>query len=285
MTRPRPFLKAALLLICLFFIGCGVKKAPVVEAQAVQEDEAWICMLDVGKGDAILIRTAGKTYLIDTGKKEYYGVLEAAFAYFGITELDGVILTHTDKDHAGGITKLSKSGIGVGTWYASEYWDEGKKKHPAEKAADKRGEDAIFLKAGDTVDGIFTVSGPVKEAKDENNNSLVMKAELNGVTVLLTGDMEFKEEESVLLTGADLSADILKVPHHGNKDACSAELVRAVNPKLALISTDSAEKPDTPHEMVLENLKNAEVHCTDTEGNILVTCTGGTYTVSFPDFE
>lgn len=279
-------LLAGILIALALLTGCGKKASAVPEPPAAPEEEAWLCMLDVGKGDAILIRAGGKTYLVDTGKKDRFDTLERAFAYFGIERLDGVFLTHADSDHAGGLTKLAKSGTEVGAWYASAFWDGGKKKHPAVKAAEKRGEEAVLLNAGDTVDGLFTVLGPLSESDNEDDNSLVMRLSMNGVSVLLAGDMEYGEEEELLDAGACLAADVLKVPNHGDDDTCSGPFLQAVRPKIALISTDPAEKPGTPDPLLLASLEGAgiSVYRTDGDGHIMLDCSGGGMEISFPAF-
>ena len=114
----------------------------LVPAVAAGEPEAEMSLLaiNVRKADCLLLRYADKAYLIDTGSVESWGAVSAALKANGITALDGVILTHTDKDHAGGIYALATSSIAVGTWYASAYFcGVREKNHPAVLAAAMRG--------------------------------------------------------------------------------------------------------------------------------------------------
>ena len=67
----------------------------------------------MGKADAILLRLNGQDYLVDTGSKESYDQMEDALRMLGVGRLAGVIITHTDKDHVGGLKKLLKSEIDV----------------------------------------------------------------------------------------------------------------------------------------------------------------------------
>ena len=131
-----------------------------------------------------------------------------------------------------------------------------------------------WLYPGDTVDGIFTVLAPGRVYGDEDNNSLVMMLEINSVRVLLTGDMEYKEERDLLSQNYDLSCDIFKVPNHADNDVCSLLELETLGAKYALITTDPAEKPGTPDEALMRRLENAgmQIFRTDlSEHGILVT--------------
>ncbi len=221
-----------------------------------------LTMLNVGKGDALIVELDGATLLIDTGKAKASDTLLAALERMGISYIDAVFITHTDKDHTGGLKALRKSDVGIGDIYASKYYPESSDdKHPAVKAAKKLGKEVIFLGAGDEVtfgDTTLHVLAPIEEIPDnEDDNSLVMMLENTDGRILLCGDMEYKEEEMLLNSGADLSCDVLKVPNHGDSDACGSALVRACGAQTALISTNSEDKPGTPDTTVLANLTAA----------------------------
>lgn len=218
----------------------------------------------VGKGDALILRVDGYVCLIDTGKAEAEDQLRRVFKRCGIEKLDAVFLTHTDKDHTGGMKWLRKSDIEIGAIYASRYHPEIKdKKHQAVKTADKLGLEVTWLSAGDVVPlgdtgAVFRVVAPTREITgNDDDNSLVMMLESPDGRVLFTGDMEEVEEGLLLASDADLRCDVLKVPNHGDSDACSAALIAACAPKVAVISTDSVEKPDTPDKRVLKELDKA----------------------------
>ena len=218
----------------------------------------------VGKGDALILRVGDYVCLIDTGKAEAEDQLRRVFERCGIEKLDAVFLTHTDKDHSAGMKWLRKSDIEIGAIYASRYHPEVKdKKHPAAKAAKKLGLEVHWLAAGDEValgdtGAVFRVVAPTQETVgNDDDNSLVMLLDSPDGRILFTGDMEEHEEELLLATGADLRCDVLKVPNHGDSDACGPGLIAACAPKVAVISTDGDEKPDTPHKSVLDNLDRA----------------------------
>lgn len=218
----------------------------------------------VGKGDALLVRAGNYTCLIDTGKSDAEKNLDRVLSHLKIDALDAVFITHTDKDHTGGLKWLRKSDIEIRAIYASRYYPETTaKKHQAVKTAEKLGLEVNWLGAGDRVPlgdsgAVFEVVAPEREIPgNEDDNSLVMMLNSPDGRILFAGDMERQEEKSLLSSGADLHCDVLKVPNHGDSDACSTDLISACAPKIAVISTDTDEKPDTPDSRVLKNLKKA----------------------------
>lgn len=218
--------------------------------------------VNVGKGDALVVRAGDYTCLIDTGREKAQEQLEVALKALGVEALDAVFITHTDKDHTGGLKWLRESGIEIRAIYASRYYPgTTQKKHPAVKAAKKLDLEVQWLGAGDSVPlgdsgAVFQVLAPEMEIPDdEDDNSLVMMLESPDGRILLTGDMEHVEEAALLASGADLRCEVLKVANHGDSDATSAALIAACAPSVALISTSSEEKPGTPDPGVVRNLQ------------------------------
>ena len=219
--------------------------------------------VNVGKGDALVVRAGDYTCLIDTGKEKAQEQLEVALKALGVEALDAVFITHTDKDHVGGLKWLRESDIEIRAIYASRYYpNTTEKKHPAVKAAKKLDLTVNWLGAGDSVPlgdsgAVFRVLAPAMEIPgDEDDNSLVMMLESPDGRILLTGDMEHVEEAALLTSGADLRCDVLKVANHGDSDATSAALIAACAPSVALISTGSEEKPGTPDAGIVRNLQS-----------------------------
>ena len=241
--------------------------------------------VNVGKGDALVVRAGDYTCLIDTGKEKAQEQLEVALKALGVEALDAVFITHTDKDHTGGLKWLRESDIEIRAIYASRYYpNTTEKKHPAVKAAKKLDLTVNWLGAGDSVPlgdsgAVFRVLAPAMEIPDdEDDNSLVMMLESPDGRILLTGDMEHVEEAALLSSGADLRCDVLKVANHGDSDATSAALIAACAPSVALISTDSEEKPGTPDAGIVRNLQSigCAVYVTqDASLGIRVTLDGG----------
>ena len=239
-------------------------------------EEVWMYTLSVGKADAILLGVGDHAVLVDAGYDYSWGRIQAALKERNISRLEGVFLTHLDKDHCGGLIPLAQSRVAVDAWYASAMYTglKSKEKHPMIQAAGLRGRTVTFLQAGDTVplgNALLRVLAPIRLFEDkDDNNSLVLMLESAQGKILLTGDMEFPAEQALLSSGADLKCDILKVANHADDDTTSPAFVLAASPQAAVISTSSAEKPGTPDPRVLGLLKaqNISVYVTQE-------CTGG----------
>lgn len=234
----------------LFPLSCRADETAAVEM---------LC-LNIGKADCILLRTGNQNFLVDAGNDFTYPALETALKEMGIRCLNGVFLTHCDKDHYGGLLELSKSGIQVEHWYASDkYISFTEAEHPLRLAAVIRGMRVEWLKAGDCIplaDGSeWRVLGPDQLNTDnENNNSLVLMLVTPYGNILLTGDMKLEEEENVMESGMLLPCKVLKAAHHGDNNATSQQLLQTVRPQLTVISTFSPQEPDTPSKEVLRRL-------------------------------
>ena len=280
----KPMLFAICLMLVLALTATALAESPYEKA----DKPLTLFAVNVGKGDALLLNCGAETYLIDAGLQENWGDLSCALEMLQVTHLTGVILTHTDKDHAGGLLPLAISSIRVDGWYAPAHYTDVKKesKHPAVEAATLRGEKVTFLRAGDELplgNGRLTVAGPISASETENCNSLVLVAEASGGRMLLTGDMEFPEEKELLAAGLIPQCDVIKIANHGEEDATSEALLRAVRPSIAVISTSTAAEPDTPSMRVLALLASAgaEMYQTqDAQSGVLVTIDQGEVTAN-----
>ena len=261
-------------------------------APARAADEMTLFAVNVGKADALLLHHGDASYLIDTGSAESWGQLSRALKMLGIERLDGVIVTHTDRDHIGGVPMLAASSIPVDAWYASRYWADLKEnEHPVALAAQRRGQEARWLSEGDTLpfgSGTLTVLAPAACAKEENNNSVVLLVEGAGGRMLLMGDTEKDGEQALLKAHPDLpSCEVLKVGHHGGNDATTKALLNQVKPKVAVISTSTAERAETPATPVLQRLLKAgsDVAVTQDGGaGVLVILSGGHAEMTIADW-
>ena len=273
-----------LLKILLVFLAFSLAAAPAAAAAATASGNRELSLLaiNIGKGDALLLRCGSSVYLVDTGKKKLADTLISVLEAEGVSRLTGVIITHTDKDHVGGLKKLANSGIAIDNVYSSAFCAEEDSVHPVEKAVKDAGLKVTWLSAGDALPldgGSLTVLGPlVRDGEKENNNSLVLLAEGGGGSMLLAGDMEFPEETSLLNAGLVPHADVLKIGNHGEDDATSNAFISAVNPSLAVISTNSEEEPDTPSRRVLKLLASYGIPVLvtqDAASGVLVTLRNG----------
>ena len=274
----------ALLLVSALLGGCGAEGG---------KDPVRLFAVNVGKGDALVLKVGDWVGLIDAGKPSAMGRVSAALKGLGVERLNAVFLTHTDGDHAGGLDWLAQSDIPVDNWYASAMYTGVKaKKHPMVVAAALRGQAVQWLRRGDALalsgGATLRVLAPASLFEDEDDNSLVMMLESDQGKMLLTGDMELPEEAELLSQGDDLKCDVLKVANHGDGDTTSAEFANTSRPRLAVISTDSQEKPGTPDPGVVSRLEatGSQVAVTQDAGmGLLVTLEGGEATVKAVDIE
>lgn len=240
--------------------------AVIVPGGMAETDAARLVCLNIGKVDCMLLQYQGQNYLIDTGYTATYPALAQMLAQYSVTQLNGVLLTHCHQDHQGGLEALSKSDIGVDAWYAGVYYTGVKlKKHPIVKAATRRGQQPVWLQAGDSIpvgnDGQLTVLAPLSlNEENENNNSLVLMFSCPAGRMLLAGDMKEDEEGELIASGALQPCQVLKVGHHGGDKASSSAFLQQVQPQTALILTATPEETDTPAPALLRRL--AALGCT-----------------------
>lgn len=224
---------------------------------------ARLVCLNIGKADCMLLLYEDQAFLIDTGYAQTYPALETMLRELGVQRLNGVILTHCHDDHAGGLMPLAKSDIPVDAWYAARiYYDVKEGEHPAALAAAARGASVSWLDAGDGIPvgktGGLTVLGPLQaNTENENNNSLVLRFSSPQGSILLCGDMKEEEEAALLQAGALEKSDVIKAGHHGDNKATGLSLLRAVQPRAAVILTSTQEEPDTPAPETLRRLAAA----------------------------
>ena len=258
-------------------------------AAAQADDTVQVFFIKSGKSDAILITSAGCAYLVDTGTEESVPAILGAMHLIGVEALDGILITHTHSDHVGGLSTLL-SAFPCGAVYRaaiSQHKKDGS--NVIDDAALDAGFSTVLLNAGDTLslggDAILTVLGPLAlNEDDDNDNSLVLMLTAGGTRCLLTGDMQFAEEASLLAAGTDFEAAILKVGNHGNPDATSEAFAYAVDPAIVVFTTDRSVDEDTANERVRELFPNARQFITDeTVQGVLVTIgTDGTVSVTEP---
>ena len=273
-------MKKALSLLAAVLAALQLGGIPSARAESLS-----LFVFNVGKADCLLLRSGETAYLIDTGRGRTFDLVEKGLADLGVTHLDGVLITHTDSDHVGGLKKLLKSDITVDQVYASAFYlpEKDDEKNPVLKAADKQEIPVRFLQGGDSLPlsgGSLEVLGPLHAAADkEDNNSLVLLARTESGSMLLAGDMEFPEESDLLTAGVLTRADVLKVGNHGDDDATSEALLSAVQPQVAIISTSTEEKSSTPAARVLRLLEKWQIPVfltQETESGVLVILQEGT---------
>lgn len=234
--------------------------------------------LDVGQGDAILVRCPnGATMLVDAGPPAAGADLPGMLADRGVERLDVAVATHADADHIGGMAEVllavPTGRLVVGGSVADTSGFAGLalavRDLQLPVATVQRGA-AIDLAPDVAVDVLHPSEDDAYAPADRNDSSVVLRIEYAGRSVLLTGDAETRAEESMIAAGLDLQADILKAGHHGSRGSSSAEFLDRVAPSLAILSCGRLNHFGHPHEELLKRLADRKIaiHRTDREGTI-----------------
>jgi len=231
-----------------------------------------VTFINVGKADSIVIQLEDQNYLIDTGSAKSTEQLDEALNQLGVNRLAAVFLTHAHKDHIGGFDYLSKnyqidkvyiSGLGEISDNDVIYQAKGRN-IPVEILAHQT---TLQLTPSLTM----KVLGPQHEFEDENNNSMVFLLNYYSRKILLAADMLLDAETELLGINQDISADILKVAHHGQDDSSSAEFIDRIKPSYCIISTDTKEREKSADPELIKRLGGCEVYITeDYEKGILL---------------
>lgn len=260
--------------------------APALPMHASHDVELHV--LDVGQGDAILVRTdRGRWILVDAGPAWRGGdagrstILPYILRRGG--SLDAFVLSHPHTDHVGGAASV------LTALHPRTYWDAafagGSEGYIASlAAAKKKGIEWHRVHPGDSVkvDGVVINflapdSAWTVGLKDPNLASTIASVRFGAVRFLLVGDAERGEEDWLLdHQRAELHADVLKVGHHGSSTSSSDEFLAAVNPEVAVISVGAGNMYGHPSVDVLAALARvgAEVLRTDEAGTVIIRTDG-----------
>ncbi len=248
--------------------------------------DAEITFIDVGQGDSAFVRAPnGETMLIDGGDR--YGLSDmgqrvvAPFLWGNHTRrLDYVIVTHSDRDHIGGLPYVLDH-FSVGALVVGPGDQDAELMIALLEQCAGLQIPILRVKAGDKLKfGSATVEvvhppGDWPAHSSDNDQSVTLRVSWPGLSALLTGDIESDAEAR--LAQEDIQATILKVPHHGSKTSSSVPFVESVDPKIAVFSTGRAGQRSVLGEEVLQRYRERNIlsYRTDTLGGIRITQTPG----------
>lgn len=283
--------KSIALLLCLVLLLSGCAYTPAEETQtettAVSAGEdlplLYVHFIDVGQADCILLKVEDCDILIDGGNVDDGRLVTDYLTRQGVDDLELVISTHAHEDHAGGLTRVLKEFIAEEVWVTTTYYNT-RAYTNFTSAVEAQGLPLYIPAVGEVYtwgELTVTVLGPVTEYEDNvNNTSLVVMVAYGDRRFLFTGDMESDAEAELIASGADLSADVLKVGHHGSYTASSATFLQAVGAEYGVICVGRNNDYGHPHGAAMTRLLNAglTLYRTDEMGNIVVITDGDTLT-------
>lgn len=240
---------------------------------------------DVGQGDAIFIKTPNhQKILIDGGPDNKIIYKLGHNLPFYEKEIDLMILTHPHADHLTGLIEILKRYkvkkiISTGVMHKTpEYieWLEEIKKQDVPMEIAKAGQVINF---GENLQ--MEILYPFldlasKEVENLNNTSIVSKLTFGKTSFLFTGDAGSEVEQELIESKTNLKADVLKVAHHGSKDATSQKFLDKVQPKYAVISVGEKNMFGHPSRAVINRLErmNVQIFRTDKDGDIKILSDG-----------
>ncbi len=249
-----------------------------------------VSFLDVGQGDSTLIQTpSGKNILIDTGPPSARSMLFAELQQRGVKRLDMLITSHPDRDHYGNTLAVLQriptaavvdSGFVKGSLTQHDLLEEVKRQGiPFVNVMQKQ----LACTHQDLGDGVtLNYLAPLAYSPNANDNSIVLKVVLGHESILFMGDAEEGERASLLASGQNVEATVLKVAHHGSQNGTDTAFLARVHPEVAIISSGLGNQFNHPNQATLDVLRQAgaKVWRTDLQGTITLQTDGKSVNVS-----
>ncbi len=294
----RVILTLIITLVIITLAACVEQKAQAApKAQATQQtggsepevfmqDKMEVHFIDVGQGDSTLIKCGDHSMLIDTGDDTKGTAIQNYLKKQSVKKLDYLILTHPDSDHIGGapviITKFEINKV-----FISNYEKDNKTYRKLIQALDDKKLSYSTPKVGyefSLGSAAVTILAPDKEYDNPNDASIALIVKNGDNKFLFTGDAEAEAEKDISNSGFDITADVYKVGHHGSRTSTSAEFMRKVKPKYAVISCAEGNSYGHPHAETLNTLRarGVKLYRTDEEGSIIATSDGKDITFNVP---
>lgn len=236
--------------------------------------------IDVGQGDATLIKCGSHAMLIDGGNNNKGTTVQLYLKKQGVESLDYVIGTHPDADHIGGLDVIVYK-YNCEKVIMPDYEKDTRTYQELVDVIHDKNMKITYPVVGEQYalgEAKFTIIAPNSNSYGGNANdySVAILLEYGKNRFLFTGDAEEASEAEMLTNGIDISADVYKVAHHGSRSASTQEFLNAVHPKYAVISCGEGNSYGHPHAEVLNRLRSmgVEVFRTDEQGSIIASSDG-----------
>lgn len=267
----------AVIVFAVYEAANGGFETPEVHEEQLDYGPFSVHFIDVGQGDCSLIKTDKGHMLIDAGENGQEGAVLGYLEKHGITELEYFVATHPHSDHIGGASEVINrvkvknvimpklSSINTPTTQTYENMLTAIKKSGAKVISANPGKSYAF---GDVS---FTILAPFEQDENLNNMSVSLKLSYDEYSFMFTGDAERDVESRILDSGADVSADVFKLAHHGSSTSNTRKFLRAISPEYAVICCSSDNKYGHPHDETIESLEKLGINYYSTykSGNII----------------
>lgn len=286
MNRKRHQIKAAILLavaiIVLQIAGCSlpIGEKTAREPKSTNGETIEIHFLDVGQGDATLIKQGSHAMLIDAGNNDKGTAVQSYLQSQGVESLDYVIGTHPDSDHVGGLDVVLYK-FPWDTVILPDLEKDTKTYQDVLKVIKDKQKSITFPVAGTSYglgNAEFTIIAPAAEDYGDNWNdySVGILLQFGENRFVFTGDAEEDAEQDMAAEGIDLSADVLKAAHHGSDTANTMPFLEEVSPKSVVVSCGEGNSYGHPRAGAMNNFRSigAEVYRTDEQGTIVAVSDG-----------
>lgn len=234
-------------------------------------DDCRVTVIDVGQGQSILLQTVGKSFLVDCGGDDdevTADIVAETLLSQGVYRLDGVILTHFDRDHAGALPHLLTR-IPAETVYLplSPYAQEFTESVQEDCGKVTLVEGTMLLQLDDAT---ITIAGSILSNSD-NESGLGILFQAGNCDILITGDRSSAGEELMMRQIAIPKLELLIVGHHGSKYATSGELLEFARPDIAVISVGADNSYGHPSPEAVYRLMEAGcvIYRTDLHGTVI----------------
>lgn len=255
--------KPATLVCCIVLTLCIALLASWSEPKL---NDTRFTVLDVGQGQCLLFQSEGRTYMVDCGGSSEAMAADAAAETLlsqGISQLDGLILTHYDRDHAGGLENLLSRIDAKLLVLPPVYTDLQLEADQIVYAI----EDLLVTSGGTQIHVFASNIGG-----NSNENSLCILFDTENCDILVTGDCGDFAERLLLRRINMPDVDILVAGHHGARDSTSEALLEKVQPEIVCISVGRNNRYGHPATELLQRLGRygCTVYRTDLHGDIVI---------------
>ena len=245
--------------------------------------------MDVGQGDATLIKCDDKTLLIDAGDNSQGMNVRSYLENQGIERLDYVIGTHPDADHIGGLDVVIYN-FDCGTVLMPDESKDTKTYDDVIQTIENKNYKITLPKVGETYslgEAEFTIIAPNRDYDDANDESIGLLLTYGETSFLFTGDAEEEAETDILNNGIDIHADVYKAGHHGSRTSSGEEFLAKIEPKAVVISCGENNSYGHPHADILNYCLTNKIplYRTDMQGTIVAKSDGKTITWNMSPYE